>query len=376
MKSLRVTFLLPGTGIVPVGGFKIVYEYANRLSQRGHHVAVVHTAARAIDRTGVKKLRSAGVYAFRKLTGRFKPTSWFQIEPSVKLMWVPSLANRYIPDGDVFIATSWQTAEWALGYSLQKGRGFYLVQGLETWDAPEERVYATWKLPLQKIVIARWLEKIVDSRGQKAVYIPNGLDFDVYKITTPSAERDPHSVAMLYHDYVWKGSRDGLDALLRVKEEIPDLRVTLFGVPARPPDLPEWFGYQQRASQRVLLAVYNKSAIFVSPSISEGWGLTATEAMMCGCAVAATDIGGHQEFAIHERTALLSPASDSARLADNIMRLIRDPALRIRIAENGHEFVQQFTWEKAVTALESLLLAKSIREADPGQIEVPTDRFL
>lgn len=371
MKSSRVTFLLPGAGIVPVGGFKIVYEYANRLSRRGHRVVVVHPATRAIDRPFVKKLRGTGVFAFRRLTGRFKPTSWFQVDPSVQLMWTPSLDNRYIPDGDVFIATSWQTAEWSLRYSPQKGRGFYLLQGLETWDAPEERVYATWKLPLQKIVIARWLARAVDSRGQKAAYIPNGLDFEVFKITTPIADRDPHSVAMLYHGYVWKGSRDGLDALLRVKEVVPDLRVTLFGVPARPPNLPEWFGYIQCAPQSVLLAVYNESAIFVSPSISEGWGLPATEAMMSGCAVAATDIGGHQEFAVHERTALLSPASDSVHLAHNIIRLIRDPALRLRIAENGHEFVQQFTWEKAVTALESLLLADPAQDGDINQ-----DRFL
>ena len=44
LRNVRVTFVLPGAGSVPVGGFKVVYEYANRLSERGHTVTVVHTA--------------------------------------------------------------------------------------------------------------------------------------------------------------------------------------------------------------------------------------------------------------------------------------------------------------------------------------------
>ena len=38
-----VTFLLPHTGKNPVGGYKVVYEYANRLVNRGYKVNVVYT---------------------------------------------------------------------------------------------------------------------------------------------------------------------------------------------------------------------------------------------------------------------------------------------------------------------------------------------
>lgn len=36
----KVTFLLPRTGEVPIGGFKIVYEYGNRLAQRNVQVTL------------------------------------------------------------------------------------------------------------------------------------------------------------------------------------------------------------------------------------------------------------------------------------------------------------------------------------------------
>ena len=38
----KVTFLLPRTGEVPIGGFKIVYEYGNRLAQRNVQVTFVY----------------------------------------------------------------------------------------------------------------------------------------------------------------------------------------------------------------------------------------------------------------------------------------------------------------------------------------------
>jgi hypothetical protein len=40
---MNVHFVLPTDGTVPVGGYKVVYEYANGLVRRGHDVTVTHT---------------------------------------------------------------------------------------------------------------------------------------------------------------------------------------------------------------------------------------------------------------------------------------------------------------------------------------------
>src|SRR5262245_50724866 len=42
LKSVKITFVLPMYLNSPSGGFKVVYEYANRLQERGHKVSVVH----------------------------------------------------------------------------------------------------------------------------------------------------------------------------------------------------------------------------------------------------------------------------------------------------------------------------------------------
>jgi glycosyltransferase involved in cell wall biosynthesis len=357
--KLKVTFVMPRTGEWASGGFRIIYEQANYLSRRGHSVTVVHPGRLVVNPTKLDFLKNAVRYTLRKMDGHYTPESWINVDPRVCLSCVPSLSERFIPDGDVVVATAWQTAEWVSQYSSAKGRGYYFIQHLETWNGPEDRVYATWKTPLQKIVPSKWLAEIARSLGESAIYIPHGLDIDAFEIITPSEQRRPGHLMMLYHKAEWKGCDDGLEALSLVREEEPDMRVTLFGVPARPDSLPDWIDYHQSPSPKQLRELYNEAAIFVAPSRTEGWGLTGCEALLCGAALVATDIDGHREFAFDGHTALTSPARSPGALADNILRLIRDPGLRMELAKNGHDFVRQLTWERASTSLEAALCTQA-----------------
>lgn len=88
----------------------------------------------------------------------------------------------------------------------------------------------------------------------------------------------------------------------------------------------------------------------MSPSWTEAWGLHPTEALQCGAALAATDNGVRREYVHHEETALVSPP-----LAASILRLTQGQELRLRLAHQGHRFVQQFTWDRAVASFESVL---------------------
>jgi glycosyltransferase involved in cell wall biosynthesis len=354
-RKLKITFILPGAGIRPSGGFKVVYEYANRLSRLGHQVTVIHPAF-VWRHKGLREIvRSLIKYYYRKTIGGYRPDIWFDVDSSVRLLWVPFPSDRYIPDGDAIIATAWGTAEWVCGCSASKGRGYYLIQSLETWAGPEEKVYATWRAPLRQIVIANWLMDIAKGLGVEAVLIPNGLNSDEFEMDISPEDRDPKRIMMLYHKDDLKGSAEGIEALSMVRLEEPEIKAVLFGVPPRPASLPEWIEYHQQPKRALLRALYNHAAIFVAPSWIEGWPLPPAEAMLCGAALVATDIGGHREYAFHDDTALLSPSKDPLGLADNILRLVRDPSMRVSLATRGHKYIQQFTWERATDRLESVL---------------------
>ena len=103
------------------------------------------------------------------------------------------------------------------------------------------------------------------------------------------------------------------------------------------------------------VAADDDRAIFIGPSWAEGWPLPPAEAMQCGAAPCLTDIGGHREYGIAGKTALLSPPKEPGALAQNILTLVRDNAMRIGLAERAHQFIQQFTWERAVSVLEKSL---------------------
>lgn len=365
---MRISFVLPGLSRVPVGGYKIVYEYGNRLAARGHHVTVIHPYAPAL-------LRAAGgapspwperlkqrLWPFlrRPRTGKrnARLVPWFAVRPGVHLRLVPDLSEKFIPDADAIFATAWQTAHPVHALSAAKGAKYYFIQHYETAEgAPDEaRVRATWKLPLHKIVIAQWLLQIARDLGQAGctTYIPHGLDFSRFKMATPLEHRAPR-VGMLYHRDQWKGSADAVAALAAARAQVPPLQAVAFGTPPRPPDFPAWMEYLQTPSPHDLNALYNGCSIFLQASWSEGWGLPASEAMACGCALLTTDNGGSREYTEDGKTALVAPIQNPPALTAQLLRLLRDDALRQRLAHAGHQHIRQFTWQRAVDSLEFLI---------------------
>jgi glycosyltransferase involved in cell wall biosynthesis len=78
------------------------------------------------------------------------------------------------------------------------------------------------------------------------------------------------------------------------------------------------------------------------------------EAMACGCAVVTTQLGV-EDYARHEQNALVVPARDSEAMADALVRLDRDVALRERLVDQARLDVQGFTWERSLDRMEELL---------------------
>lgn len=356
---MKITFALPFDGRRPVGGVKVAYEYANQLVAMGHSVTIVHPAGLYL---GVGKndrwYRNVAKFIIYGITRKYLPTAWFALNPRVTVRWVPSLAARYIPKADVVVATAWETSEWVTRYPDNLGRKFYLIQHFEDWFGDRERLLNTWKLPLNKVVISRWLGDIATSLGETFRYIPNGLDFKQFGVDVAPEQRDPKRILMMYHYLDWKGSKEGLAALKAVHEQMPEVQVTLFGVVApQPGELPGWITFERLPSKTRLRALYNQAAIFVSPSWAEGWALPPAEAMQCGCATVLTDIGGH-EYAIHRKTSLLSPPKDIEQMASHLLTLLQNNDYRIQLAHAGVAEIAQYTWPRAAQSLESYFLER------------------
>ena len=139
---MRITFVLPGWSLrKPIGGFKVVYEYANRLSERGHMVNVVHPFLLYPDEATLKqKMKNRVLQIVKRLLREEERVKWFDISPRVHILIVDSLKEGNIPEGDVIIATAWQTAEHVAEYSMSKGGKFYLVMDVYPWLGSKDKL--------------------------------------------------------------------------------------------------------------------------------------------------------------------------------------------------------------------------------------------
>jgi glycosyltransferase involved in cell wall biosynthesis len=137
----------------------------------------------------------------------------------------------------------------------------------------------------------------------------------------------------------WKFSIVGVgdqDVWVKFPEEVRDqIEVIPF---LERPDLIEW---------------YHSLSVFVLPSIYESFGLVIAEAMACGAAVVATNVGLAHTLTDREE-ALILPDPSSPHLKQALDQLASDEVLRQTIAQNGYEQVQELRWERAVEELESI----------------------
>ena len=100
---------------------------------------------------------------------------------------------------------------------------------------------------------------------------------------------------------------------------------------------------------------YISSDIFILPSIWEGFGIVILEAFRARLPVIASNIEGPSELIEHRQNGLLFEPKNYIQLADQILLLMTDEALRKEIGEKGHEtFTKKYHIDTYVNALNEL----------------------
>lgn len=103
-----------------------------------------------------------------------------------------------------------------------------------------------------------------------------------------------------------------------------------------------------RLSLEDLVKQYGRAEVAVVPSLYEGFGLPAAEAMSCGLPVVATTAGALPEVVADGEGGILVPPRDSRALACAIKRLLEDEHLRKTMGEEGRRrVIRQFNWREA-----------------------------
>ena len=343
---------------IPIGGYKVVYEYANMLAKDGYNVVIAYSHARCHNNSLYKVLYSFIGFYYRKVRKQLRGGTYFKFDEHIckKFYYRYSAPWFHLKNNDIAFATAYETAcELNEINTISQDRKYYLIQDYETWADTDKNIDASYRFGMHNIAIAPWLHEKIEKAGAKATYLPNGFNFDEFQLTKPIEGRDKYHVVMLNHILDHKRCVDAWKALNIAKEQIPELHVTMFGAYEKPSDMPSWYKYFKNPSKEELNNIYNNGAIYIAASDFEGFGLTIGEAMICGCAVTCTNNGGFLCMAKDNDTALVSNIYDVEALAKNICLLVKDDKLRCQIAKRGNEYIKKFTWEASFNKLKQLL---------------------
>jgi glycosyltransferase involved in cell wall biosynthesis len=162
-----------------------------------------------------------------------------------------------------------------------------------------------------------------------------------------------------------KGLETLLDAFAAVRAIVPAMKLVVVGSGPCLTDL------QNRARDLGILpdCVFEPATgrvpdwlhaidVFVLPSLSEALSNSLMEAMACGCAVAASRVGGNPELVTPGETGMLFEAGDPTALAEVLRHLLRDPLLRARLSTNAVRVIHgRFSRERAARRMDEIYSA-------------------
>jgi glycosyltransferase involved in cell wall biosynthesis len=154
----------------------------------------------------------------------------------------------------------------------------------------------------------------------------------------------------------------GVEELLAATRGIP--RVIVGDGPLRD-RVPEAVGF---VPPRELGPFYARAAVIACPSLREGYGVVAREAMAHGRPVVASAVGGLLDAVEHEQTGLLVPPGDVSALRTAIEHLLADPVLRTKLGAAARERARErFSWPAATAAT---LAAYEAAARSPGHVPI------
>ncbi len=191
--------------------------------------------------------------------------------------------------------------------------------------------------------------------GDAVTVVHNGIDIAEFR-PLPDVQRKPRQLmATASADAPLKGLRYLLRAYARLLKDYPDLELLVIGKPKPGGDterllsrlgITERVRFETGLSTEALVTRYAESTIAVVPSVYEGFGLPAGEAMACGMPLVSTDGGALPE--VVGDAGVQVPAADVDALARVIADLLEDPARRDALGQTARRRIEElFCWQVA-----------------------------
>ena len=234
-------------------------------------------------------------------------------------------------------------------------------------------------LPMQKKVSPK-LNKIICVSGpskqdvveeflvnpENVEVILNGIDIETFKPDSDSKVVENRIVTTASADIPLKGLRFLINALPRVLKDFPETHLMVIGKSPNESKirkliddlhLNERISFKSNLSEEEIVDIYHTSQIAVIPSLYEGFGFGAGEAMACGTPLISTDSGGLKD--VIGDSAIKIASGSIEEIENKIISLFQDPKQREKLSLKGRSRMEDlFDWK--ITALNYIKVFEEI----------------
>jgi glycosyltransferase-like protein len=238
-----------------------------------------------------------------------------------------------------------------------------------------------------------WIARMREEFGRDAGLVSNGVDTSRYHPAHDAAERaqararadlgERFAVLTVGGIEPRKGSLtllDGFTALRRLVPELDPLLLIAGGTTLfdyrherdRFAERVEELGVEPHVrvlgpqAPEVMENLFRAADVFAFPSVKEGFGLAALEALAADLPVVASDLDVFRGFLTDGESALLTPTGDGEALAGALARIAREPQLRERLRAAGGNVARSYSWDASAVAHEQAYRAFLVPEPARG----------
>ena len=352
-EKLRVNWLLADP-LVGSGGHMTVYRMAAGIEERGHEVGMAYQVQPSGGMSS-SALRELASRHYLPLQGKF----WNSYD--------------HLTDSDVLVCTSWRTAYWAYNVTNTAFK-VYFVQDFEPHFTPLSSAFKlaenTYRFGFFHITIGPWLCQLLkDEYGTQADYFDFAYDPGKYypePVLGLNPEARPFKIAFYAQpNKPRRGFELGMFAFQRFMAENPDLEIELllFGSELSGPDFPFDVKSLGILNHDRLRQLYNSIDLGVVFSLTNQ-SLIPFEMMACQCPVLELRSDHTSNVLLDGVNCILADPTPQD-IAHTLKSILTNPQLRKRISDSAYDFVQQYTWDRAVTKFEEILLRVYNENASP-----------
>lgn len=217
----------------------------------------------------------------------------------------------------------------------------------------------------QKEKILKWLK----IKPENVYVVPNGVDISVFRSNKESRPITERFILFVGWIQPRKGVIPLLNAFDKIKHQIPH-RLYLLGA--------TWWGTEPIYAEIEKLKLHDRIKIvgpvkheelpryyahaeaMVLPTFNDSFALPVLEAMASGCPVVISNIPALKE--IYDGAALMVDPSDISSLAEAILNILDNDALRNDLIEKGLALSREMTWERSV--VETLHVYEDVLKAN------------